>query len=64
MKIGFLLGWVNSRIILGIIFIFVLQPIAIFMKFFKYDPLQKQFLNKKSYKENTKENSIDLTKIF
>lgn len=64
MKIGFLLGWVNSRVILGIIFIFVLQPIAIIMKLFKYDPLQKQFLNKKSYKENTKENSIDLTRIF
>lgn len=64
MKIGFILGWVNSRIILGIIFIFVLLPISIIMKFFKYDPLQQKLLKNKTYKENTEENLIDLKRIF
>ena len=32
MKIGLTLGWINSRIILGIIFLFVLEPISLFMK--------------------------------
>ena len=63
MSFGFLLGWVNSRIILGIIFIIVLQPIAFIMKIFGYDPLNKN-IYKKSFKEIRKENNIDLRKIF
>ena len=63
MSLGFLLGWVNSRIILGIIFILVLQPIALIMKLSGYDPLNKN-IYKKSFKETRKENSIDLRKIF
>ena len=39
MLLGNLLGWINSRIILSIVFILVLSPIAFFMKLFKYDPL-------------------------
>ena len=42
MIIGQSLGWLNSRIILGIVFIFILIPIALFMKFFNYDPLKKR----------------------
>ena len=39
-KIGYILGWFNSRIILGLIFILVLIPIALIMKILKYDPLK------------------------
>ena len=42
MKIGLVLGWINSRIILASIFIFVLQPIALIMKITGYDPLKKR----------------------
>ena len=38
LKLGYILGWINSRIILGLIFIFVLIPIGLVMKFFGYDP--------------------------
>ena len=40
MKIGNILGWINSRLILGLVFIFILQPIALIMKLTGYDPLK------------------------
>ena len=64
MKIGNILGWINSRLILGIVFIIVLQPIALFMKIFGYDPLRNKNNNKKTYREITKNNTIDYEKIF
>ena len=42
MKIGELLGLINSNLILGIIFMFVLLPISLFMKTTGYDPLRKK----------------------
>ena len=64
MILGSILGWVNSRIILGIVFLLILQPISIIMKLFNYDPLKKHSNNKKSYREVVKNKKIDLTKIF
>ena len=64
MKLGYLLGWLNSRIILSIVFFFVLQPIALIMKLLKYDPLKQKFNNEISYRENKVESIIDLSKIF
>ena len=64
MKLGQILGWINSRIILGLVFIIVLQPIAIIMKIFNYDPLRTRKNNQKSYRETIKEKTIDLNRIF
>ena len=64
MSLGFALGWINSRIILGIIFIFILQPIAFIMKLFKYDPLKNKKINKKTYRENSTNKSFNFTRIF
>ena len=64
MQIGYLLGWINSRIILGIIFLVVVQPIAFIMKIFGYDPLRIKKRNTKSYRENKKGHKVDLTRIF
>ncbi len=64
MELGKALGWINSRIILGLVFIFVLQPIAFIMKAFGYDPLRIKQSTSKSYRENKQNISIDLTKIF
>jgi len=63
-KIGLTLGWINSRIIFGIIFIFVLLPISFIMKIFRYDPLRRKKSNKETYRENNKSKKIDLTRIF
>ncbi len=64
MKLGHLLGYVNSRIILGLIFIAVLQPIAFVMRAFGYDPLRSKKSNLLSFKERKKGSKVDLTRIF
>ena len=63
-KIGFLLGWINSRLILGFIFIIILQPIALVLKIVRYDPLKKSKNNDISYRENKESHKVNLTKIF
>ena len=47
MKLGHILGWVNSRIILGLVFLFVLLPIALIMRMLGHDPLKNKQLNQK-----------------
>ena len=65
MKIGLILGWINSKIILGIVFFLILIPISIMMKLFKHDPLnRKQSNNISTYRELLSNHKIDLTKIF
>lgn len=65
MAIGHILGWINSRIILGFVFIFVLLPIALIMRTFGYDPLKQNQKGKisNSFRE-LKNHKIDLTRIF
>ena len=64
MALGYALGWVNSYIILGLVFIFVLQPIAFVMRMTGYDPLRRKRKGGKTYRENRQDHRIDLTRIF
>ena len=64
MQLGHLLGYVNSRIILGIVFVAVLQPIAFAMRAFGYDPLRSKKSNLLSFKEKKEGSKVDLTRIF
>ena len=64
MKLGHILGWVNSRLILGLIFLIVVQPIALIMRLFGHDPLRTKKLDKKSYREIKINHKINLKKIF
>ena len=64
MKLGLILGWVNSRIILGLVFILVLQPIAYIMRLTGYDPLKTKRKGEKTYRENRKYHKTDFTRIF
>ena len=64
MALGHVLGWVNSHIILGLIFIIVLQPIAYMMRLTGYDPLRKRRTGETTYRENRKGHHTDLTRIF
>ena len=63
-SIGTFLGKINSTLLLGLVYLFVLIPIALIMKIFKYDPLRKKRINAGTYLENNKKHKIDLTKIF
>ena len=64
MELGLALGWINSRIILGLVYLIILQPIALTMKIFGYDPLRKRKNNGFSYRENKEGVEIDLKRIF
>lgn len=64
MFIGEILGYFNSRLILGIIYFTILQPIAFFMRILNKDPLKKIEPNQMTYKEIKKSHKIDLKRIF
>ena len=64
MALGHALGWINSHIILGLVFLLVLQPIAYVMRLFNYDPLRKKLTSAKTYREKRQSTTIDLTRIF
>ena len=62
--LGYFLGWINSHIILGLVFILVLQPIAFIMRLTGYDPLKTKRKGEKTYRENSQKHQTDLTRIF
>ena len=64
MLLGHVLGLINSHIILGLVFIFVLQPIAYIMRLTGYDPLKTKRKVEKTYREVRKDKHIDLKRIF
>ena len=64
MKLGLILGWINSRIILGLVFMIVLLPIAFIMRIFAYDPLRTKRKGETTYREHRQNHQIDLTRIF
>ena len=64
MKLGLILGWVNSRIILGLVFLIVLIPISLVMKSIGHDPLRTKKFSQKSYREIKTNHKVNLNKIF
>lgn len=50
MAIGNVLGWINTRIILGLIFFVVLTPIALLKRIFGEDAMKRSFEDCESYK--------------
>jgi len=64
MALGHALGWINSHIILGLVFLVVLQPTAYIMRLFRYDPLKRRWQGVLTYKESRQNHQTDLTRIF
>ncbi len=64
MILGLSLGWLNSHIILGLVYLLVLQPIALILKLMSYDPLKRNKNNEESYKEDKIDHETNLTKMF
>jgi len=64
MKLGLILGWVNSRIILGLVFFFVVLPISIITKILGNDFLKTKKKNTNSYLEYNSTRVLDMDKIF
>lgn len=65
MALGHALGWVNSHVILGLVFLLVLQPIALLMRLLGHDPLRRRrSAVLTTYREDRRSSSSDLTRIF
>ncbi|BBA79199.1 hypothetical protein RGRSB_0644 [cyanobacterium endosymbiont of Rhopalodia gibberula] len=43
MRVAQVLAWINTRIILGIIFFFIVTPMAFIMRLFNRDSMEKKF---------------------
>lgn len=60
MKLGVILGWVNTRIILGFIFFFIMTPISLVLRCIKHDPLNRTLDNNiPTYKIKSEHQKID-----
>ena len=64
LSLGNALGWVNSKLILGLVYLLILQPISYLMRLFGYDPLRKKIIVKDTYREINSKRKIDLKKNF
>lgn len=64
MALGLGLGWINSHITLGMVFILVLQPIALLMRALGHDPLRRHRNKGESYREKPGHSPVDMRKIF
>ncbi|MEB3333654.1 MAG: SxtJ family membrane protein [Cyanobacteriota bacterium] len=64
MALGHALGWINSHLILGAVFLLVLQPIALVMRALGHDPLRRRRTNGPSYREKPLHSTTDMRKIF
>lgn len=64
MVLGDVLGWINSHMVLGLVFVLVVQPIALFKRLTGFDPLRRGFTAGDSYREPHAPGRIDLKRIF
>lgn len=60
MKLGLILSWVNTRILLGILFLFVFVPVSTFFRIMGKDPLTRRFDGAaKSYRVVVEHSALD-----
>lgn len=66
LKISDVLGWVNTRLVMGVIFFLLIVPIGLVMRIFTKDPLNNKWSDtQKSYRIATKvRNKEHLEKPF
>lgn len=65
MALGHGLGWINGHLILGAVFVVVLQPIALIMRLAGHDPLRRKSSPQVlSYREARQSERINLTRVF
>ena len=58
------MGWIDGKIILGFVFLLVLQPFAFAIFLTGYDPLRTKRKGENTYREKRKDHQIDLARIF
>ena len=59
-KVGHVLGWINTRLLLGIVFYLVIAPTGILLKLLGKDPLKRKYdKNGLSYRTVSKQPGVD-----
>ncbi len=53
MALGDILGWINTRIILGVLFYFLFMPLGLVLRLLGYDPMLRQLNSEKSYRQKS-----------
>lgn len=53
MKLGEMLHWINTRIILGLIFFILFMPVSLIWRLVGIDPLGRKFSSTNSYRTNS-----------
>ena len=65
MALGHALGWVNGRIVLGLVYWLVLRPIALVMRLCGHDPLRRRWdAQASTYREVRLAKPVNLTTPF
>ncbi|MEB3244202.1 MAG: SxtJ family membrane protein [Cyanobacteriota bacterium] len=64
MALGHGLGWINSHLILGLVFLLVLQPIAALMRLLGHDPLRRRRNAADTYRERREHPPVNMRRIF
>lgn len=65
MALGHFLGWINSHLVLGAVFLLVLQPLAMVMKLLGHDPLRRRrAAEADSYREARSRLSVNMKRMF
>jgi hypothetical protein len=59
MKIGHVLGWINTRIILAVLFYLIFMPVGLVMRMFGVDFLKKKLEDSKTYRVESAQQSKD-----
>ena len=60
MRFAYILAWINTRIILTLVFFIVFTPLGLIMRLFRSDPLQRNFSKQvKSYWKNREKTEFD-----
>lgn len=49
MRFAHLLGWVNTRIILTLVYLLIFTPVAVFFKLMRKDPMTRRFEGSDTY---------------
>jgi hypothetical protein len=50
MKLAEVLAWINTRLLLGIVFFFVVTPIGLIMRGLGHDPMRQRYETTESYR--------------
>lgn len=59
MKFAHILGWINTRIILTLVYFLIISPLALLFKLIGKDPMNRKFTTTETYWEKREEKAFN-----